>query len=172
MTESVVPRDVEQPRDEKSSAGGPPSGATERGGSLFPAVGFRGCSTGDVAPRPATPTRQLHLKTKRSAREMEEVASRRSALETTDALPKNCSFGGNKLLFFLDRLFHRRFYKVLLFSPHLILPILWKGLSLSIECPIEFLLRVSAWKIVPCNLDGKLDVTSGEIGLLLGDLFV
>ena len=108
MTERVEPRDAEQPRDEKSSAGGPPAGATESLGSLFPASGFRGCSTGGVASRPATPTRQSNSKRKRAALEMEEVVPRRSALETTDALPKNSSLGGNGMLFSIDRLFHRR----------------------------------------------------------------
>ena len=108
MTESEVARDAEQPRDETSLAGGPPSGATERGGSLFPAVGFRGCSTGGVDQRPSTPAWQSSPRMKRSAFEMEEVASRRSAIETTDALPKNFILGGNRMLFSLDRLFHRR----------------------------------------------------------------
>ena len=112
MTESARPRLAEQPSDGTSSAGGPPAGATRLWGSLFPASGSCGCSTGGVAPRPTTPARQSHPRMKRIAFENSKPVSQRSALETTDALPKNFSFGGNGLLFPIDRLFHRRFYIV------------------------------------------------------------
>ena len=52
--------------------------------------------------------RQFHPRMKRAALGNLVVDSRRSALETTDALPKNFSFGGSGLIFSLDRLFHRR----------------------------------------------------------------
>lgn len=109
MTESVRPRLAEQPIDHASSAEGPAAGATILRMSLFPASGYCGCSTGGVDQRPSTPTRQSHPEVKRVAHVMKEVVSkRRSAIETTDALPKNFPFGGNGLLFSIDRLFHRR----------------------------------------------------------------
>jgi hypothetical protein len=90
------------------SVAGPPAGATALWGSLIPASGSSGCSTGGVAPRPTTPARQSHWRVKKVALENTEVVSKRSALETTDALPKNFVLGGNGLIFSLDRLFHRR----------------------------------------------------------------
>ena len=109
MTESARPRDAEQPSDDTSSVAGPPAGVTALWGSLIPASGSSGCSTGGVAPRPTTPARQSHWRVKKVALENTEVVSKRSALETTDALPKNFVLGGNGLIFSLDRLFHRRF---------------------------------------------------------------
>jgi hypothetical protein len=44
--------------------------------------------------------------------EQEVEPTRRSALVTADALPKNFSSGGNELVFSIDRLFHRRTLEV------------------------------------------------------------
>jgi len=109
MTESARPRLAEQPMDHVSSAVGPAAGATFRMMSLFPAYGFGGCSSGGDDQRPSTPTAQSHPEKKRVEQKKNEVVSkRRSALVTTDALPKNFSPGGIGILFSIDRLFHRR----------------------------------------------------------------
>ena len=108
MTVSVLPRLAEQPRYISSSAAGPLAGATLIFVSLFPARGSYGCSTGSVDRRPSTPTQQSHSRIKRAAVVTLEVDSRHAAIETTDALPKNFTFGGDGLLFFVDKLFHRR----------------------------------------------------------------
>jgi hypothetical protein len=108
MTESVRLKVAEQPSDISSSVEGPPAGTTFLSVSIFPASGSCGCSMGSVDPRPLTQTHQSQSEKNSVAFEIENVVPRQSALETTDALPKNFSFGGNGLLFFVDRLFHRR----------------------------------------------------------------
>jgi len=108
MIESAVPRHAEQPRHLTSSVEGPPAGATFPSVSYSPASGSRGCSKGSVDQRPSAPFPGSPTGRKRDALGREKVEARRSALVTTDALPKNFAAGGNRMLFFLDRLFHRR----------------------------------------------------------------
>ena len=129
MTESARPRAAEQPRDKKSSTGGPKAGATFLWVSLIPAFGSCGCSTVRVDRRPSTRDRWSQQRVTRAAYKLLRTAPRRSAIETvselrtTDALPHNFFGSRKKMLFFVDRLFHRRFYKVawLLSESHFII---------------------------------------------------
>jgi hypothetical protein len=105
MTDSVRPRDAEQPRDSASSAGEPKAVKTLKRVSFFTAFDSSGCSGVGVAPRPSTRQSQP---SKNSVLEKIEVDSKRSANETTDALSKNLNLDGKRLVFLVDRLFHRR----------------------------------------------------------------
>ena len=108
MIEKVTPRGAEQPRDITSSAGGPPAGRTFLKMSILPAGGSCGRSTGGVDRRPSPQARQSFSRKEWSAIDVSGVESRRSAIETTDALPKNLLAGDNRMLFSIDKLFHRR----------------------------------------------------------------
>ena len=108
MTESVSPRLVEQPIDKKSPTVGSPTGETSHKMSLFPASDSFYFTTGRVDQRPSTQSERSLSKMKRTEVDSVEILEVRSALVTTDALPKNWIFGGNGMLFSIDRLFHRR----------------------------------------------------------------
>ena len=102
MTESVSPRSVEQPIDKESSTVGSPTGETSHKMSLFSAYDSFYFTTGRVDQRPSTQAQRPLLKMKRTEVDSVELLEVRSALVTTDALPKNWIFGGNGMLFSLD----------------------------------------------------------------------
>lgn len=106
----IIPRPTEQPRDDRSLNERPKTGATQKWVSLPPAFGSCGCSTDGVDRKPTMSSEKSHLKMTIVPTETLQVEpTRRSALVTADALPKNLSSGGNELVFSIDRLFHRRF---------------------------------------------------------------
>ncbi len=117
MIETVTPRDAEQPSDITSSAGGPPAGRTFSWVSNLPASGSCGCSRGGVDRRPSPQARQFLSRRKCSAIDVLGVESRRSAIETTDASPKNLDAGDNRMHFSIDKLFHRRLLQKISASP-------------------------------------------------------
>lgn len=109
MTERALPRLAARPSDVTSLAEVPPAGATFLMMSTIPASGSCGRSTGIVECTPTTNTRRFWSRTEMSAYRRMIVDSRRSALETTDALSRNkVGLDSNRMLFFVDRLFHRR----------------------------------------------------------------
>ena len=105
----IIPRLTEQPRDDRSLNERPKAGATYLWVSLSPAFGSYGCSTDGVDRKPTMSSDRSHLKmTTVPVETLQVEPTRRSALVTTDALPKNIPLGSNGLLFSIDRLFHRR----------------------------------------------------------------
>lgn len=106
MTGAALPRLADRPRGYMSSVEGPPAGATHLWGS--PAFGSCGRSTGFVDPRPSVEIPAAPAREARCRILVRDIATA-SSLGTTDALPRNfVFFGGNGLVFSVDRLFHRR----------------------------------------------------------------